>query len=286
MQPESPERREDWFEHDLQQRALQPACQQAGIDLQTVLWDRDDWSPEDFKAVVIGTVWDYTNRPQEFLARLAEIAERTLLLNSLRSVLWNYDKHYLQDLERAGIPVVPTHWADSAAFALVQPAFDAFQTDELVVKPVVGAGAWRQARVRRDRAWPESQALPPGACMVQPYLPAVASEGEFSLIYFGKEFSHCALKRPKTGDYRVQSMFGATEIAHVPPAADLALAQRILNEIADPPLYARVDLVRSLNGELALMELELIEPYLYPEQGPGMGERFSQALLDRINGPQ
>jgi hypothetical protein len=32
------------------------------------------------------------------------------------------------------------------------------------------------------------------------------------------------------------------------------------------------------DGELVLMELELVEPYLYPEQGPGMGETFAGAL--------
>jgi len=38
-------------------------------------------------------------------------------------------------------------------------------------------------------------------------------------------------------------------------------------------------MLRQPDGNLALMELELIEPYLYPEQGPGMGERFADALV-------
>ena len=47
-------------------------------------------------------------------------------------------------------------------------------------------------------------------------------------------------------------------------------------------LYARVDMVRGLDGELALMELEIIEPYLYPEQGPDLGEVFVEALKEKL----
>ena len=44
------------------------------------------------------------------------------------------------------------------------------------------------------------------------------------------------------------------------------------------PLYARIDMVRLPAGELAVMEAELIEPYLYPEQGPELGERLAAAV--------
>jgi len=36
------------------------------------------------------------------------------------------------------------------------------------------------------------------------------------------------------------------------------------------------------DGSLALMEAELIEPYLYPEQGPELGDRLAAALARRI----
>jgi hypothetical protein len=40
--------------------------------------------------------------------------------------------------------------------------------------------------------------------------------------------------------------------------------------------------VRGLNGGLVVMELEIIEPYLYPEQGPDMGAVFVEALKDKL----
>ena len=164
-------------------------------------------------------------------------------------------------------------------YMLLTRAFDELRCDEVVVKPIIGASAWRQARVRRGAALPAADELPLERCLIQPYLPAVAEEGEYSFLFFGGEFSHCAQKVPARGDYRVQSRFGAKEHVYAPNADELALARRVLAAAKEELLYARVDMVRGLDGALAVMELELIEPYLYPEQGPQMGELFADALV-------
>jgi len=41
-------------------------------------------------------------------------------------------------------------------------------------------------------------------------------------------------------------------------------------------------MVRLEDGALAVIEAELIEPYLYPEQGPEFGKRLADTLLARI----
>ena len=54
------------------------------------------------------------------------------------------------------------------------------------------------------------------------------------------------------------------------------------------PLYARVDLIRDRDGGLKLIELELIEPYLYLPHSKGEGtenegaQKLAKALLDRL----
>ena len=53
----------------------------------------------------------------------------------------------------------------------------------------------------------------------------------------------------------------------------------LLDEV---PLYARVDMLRLATGSLALMEIELIEPYLYPEQGPNLGPLIAAAIMERL----
>jgi hypothetical protein len=120
--------------------------------------------------------------------------------------------------------------------------------------------------------------------MIQPFLPAAAEEGEYAYVFLGGAFSHAALKVPAPGDYRVQSLYGGTERAHRPSAAEAARARAVLEAAGGPLLHARVDLVRGNDGALVLMELELVEPYLYPDQGPGMGEAFAAALERALDG--
>ncbi|HPF14360.1 MAG TPA: hypothetical protein P5218_06365 [Planctomycetota bacterium] len=277
MQASSPNRRADHWEHDLEYTELARGCAEAGLRLDTVIWNRADWNPSDYAAIVVGTTWDYAQQPEAFLLRLRELEQAAPLHNSSALITWNSHKAYLRDLERDGATVVPTLWRAAADEQSLRDAFDALDCEEIVVKPQVGAGAWRQARIRRGDAWPAPEELPPDACMVQPFLPASA-EGEYSFVFFGGEFSHCALKVPAQGDYRVQSLYGAKERPHVPSREERRLAQEILGYVPEIPLYARVDMMRDLQGHLALMELELIEPYLYPEQGPGMGTVFARAL--------
>ena len=88
------------------------------------------------------------------------------------------------------------------------------------MKPLVGGGAWRQALIKKGEALPDADDLPLGACLIQPFLPGVPEEGEYSMIFFGGRFSHALNKRPKSGDYRVQSLYGATSRAKARSASD------------------------------------------------------------------
>ncbi len=51
----------------------------------------------------------------------------------------------------------------------------------------------------------------------------------------------------------------------------------VLDAVAEVPVYARVDLV-AVDGELLLMELELIEPELFFALAPESAERFADLL--------
>ncbi|QDU68112.1 ATP-grasp domain-containing protein [Engelhardtia mirabilis] len=281
-----PDRRADHWEHELEFEPMAAACARLGLELRAVVWDREDLDPRDFEAMVVGTTWDYAEQVQAFLSRLESFARVVPLFNPVDVLRWNLDKGYLADLGQRGAPIVPTLWRERADAGTLGAAFDELQCDELVVKPRVGACAWRQARVRRGESLPGAEELPPGAALLQPFLPAVATEGEYSFVFFGPEFSHCAQKLPAAGDYRVQSIFGARERVHLPSPEELALARAVLAAATDEPLLqARVDMVRGPEGGLLLMELELVEPYLYPEQGPRMGEVFARALRARLDGP-
>lgn len=285
MLKDNPEARKDYWEYELEMSALAPACLAAGIELTTRIWDDPDFDASLYDAAVIGTCWDYMQKPEVFEAALTGIAAKTRLLNPLEIYRWNQRKTYLKQLASRGAPMIPTLWADRADAATIATAFDTLGSDDIIVKPVVGGGAWRQARIRRGEDLPAAEMLPIAQCMIQPFLPAVSEEGEYAFLFFGREFSHCARKVPAKGDYRVQSEFGGREEIHTPSADELALARSVLECVDGDLLYARVDMLRGLDGKLALIELELIEPYLYPEQGPDMGLAFARALKVLIEAP-
>lgn len=279
MFEDSPEARSDAWEHTREFAAIRPACADAGIELIEAIWDVPDLDPDAFDAFVVGTCWDYMEKPAAFLATLERISAVRPLLNPLGVIQWNSDKGYLADLDAQGVAIVPTLWADAADAASIARGFEAFpDADRLVVKPRVGASAWRQVRVSRSGAVPEKHELPPAACLIQPFLKAAETEGEVTMLFFDRVFSHALVKRPKAGDYRTQSMYGATETAVEPEREAVATASAALEAVPGDLLYARVDLMRRGDGQYAVMELELIEPYYYPEQGPDLGRLFAAGL--------
>jgi glutathione synthase/RimK-type ligase-like ATP-grasp enzyme len=190
---------------------------------------------------------------------------------------WNADKRYLQPMEARGAPVVPTVFADRLTPDVLQEAAERFGTDRLVAKPQRSANAHQTLR------WSPGQNLeggPDGPAMVQPYLPSIEREGEISIFYFSGAYSHAVRKAPRPGDFRVQPEFGSQITAHDPAPDERATAETILAAMDEPLLYARVDLVRGLDGRPALIEIELIEPDLYLGHAADGGAAFVRAVAE------
>ena len=259
--------------------ALVPAFAARGLVLESLDWRAPLADFDGAAAVLIGTPWDYFDHADEFLARLEALeAGGTPVLNPPAVVRWNIEKTYLRDLAERGAPTIPTVWLDDAGPGDILAALDEFGTDSVVVKRQVGGGALGQHRFSRDDLPAEDWRMG-HATMIQPFLPAIVEEGEISLIFIDGAFSHALRKRAAEGDYRIQSLFGGREEDFMPSPAELAQAEAVLAACPFPaPLYARIDMVRLPSDELAVMEAELIEPYLYPAQGPKLGERLAAAV--------
>jgi glutathione synthase/RimK-type ligase-like ATP-grasp enzyme len=262
-----------------------------GWDVEPVSWRRSGVAWKDYDVVVIRSTYDYMQAPEAFLAALGEIERSgTPLLNDLATVRWNVRKTYLRDLAARGVPVVPTVWRDRLRPGGLEGLLRAVGVAEAVIKPVVGAnaeGAFRlDARAARERAGEVEAWYADRALMVQPFVPAVVEEGEFSLFYFDGEHSHSILKTPRALDFRVQEEHGGRIWPVRADAALRAAGDAALRAVGGTPLYARVDLVRAGDGSgFWLMELELIEPSLYLRMDDGAPGRLARAIHARATRP-
>ncbi len=262
---------------------LAASLQRLGIEPTACVWNDPDVNWSQFDAVLMRSTWDYFKHYPAFKQWLDQLPVPTI--NNKALLRWNSDKRYLLELETQGIEIIPTQ---------IVPASQLLQTlasmpsQQVVVKPTVSGTARHTARGSSDDAtFKQIVAQLPLEFdyLVQPYVPEVVSGGEWSLLFFDGEFSHAVIKRPATGDYRVQSEFGGTAQAIEPDEALIACAKRALAAAAAighaDVAYARVDGV-ICQGRFLLMELEMIEPFLHFDGRHEAAERFAENLRKRL----
>ncbi len=264
----------DWA-YDVEAEALASA----GFEVEPRPWT-DPGELEAFDLVLPLVAWGYHADPPRWHALLDRLeASGIATLNPVPLLRWNSDKRYLAELGTAGIATVPTRLVEALdAAALAEARGD--YGDTLVIKPPVSASADGTFKLGPDDPLPnEARGR---TMMVQPFLRSVTDEGEYSVMIFGGRFSHCIVKRPKAGDYRVQPHLGGSEEPIAPPEGAIALAAAALAAAPCEPAYARVDLVRDNDGALSVIELELIEPALWLQHAPDGGASFAAAIAERV----
>ena len=266
-------------------RLLLPALRDRDIDARPVVWTDEsvDWS--SFDAVVIRSPWDYFMRAAEWASWLERVdATGVPMFNPNKVIRWNSHKSYLQQLAQAGVPVVDTVMTQGSTGADLADLLAGAGWDDAIVKPAIDGGAYRMFRVR-DVDDPQARfdaLVADGDVLVQPFLPSIVDQGELSLVYFGGELSHTVRKTAKPGDIRVQPVWGGAYELEGPTSDAIHVAERIFDTIDADLLYARVDLVRGLDGNLQLIELEVIEPLLFLELDDAAPARFADALAARL----
>jgi glutathione synthase/RimK-type ligase-like ATP-grasp enzyme len=270
----APDYPEPWaWAYDVEAAALESA----GVDVEPIAWtEAGDLSRFDLilPLVAWGYHLDYP-RWLRFL-RMAE-QEQLPLLNPAVLLRWNSDKAYLAELGDSGVPTVPTLAVESCCDADIEEARRRFEAEWLVIKPPVSASATGTHRMGPNDDLPvESRRKP---MIIQPLIEEIARTGEFSLMLFGGEFSHAVVKRPKSGDFRVQEHLGGVTLPSEAPPGGIALARQALAAAPACAAYARVDIVPDDQGALRIMELELIEPALFLDHATDGGAAFVTSIL-------
>lgn len=262
----------DWA-FDVQADALR----RDGATVHAIPWtDPDDLSEYDLVMPLVA--WGYHDRYGPWLRLLNRFdAEALPVVNPTALLWWNSDKTYLTQLAAKGVPTVDTIEVEKLDEASLAAAAERFGTTELVVKPPISASAAGTHRIRVGDAIPAAER--DRRMMIQPFVSSIASEGEYAVILFDGVHSHTVVKRPKSGDFRVQEHLGGVTLPATPPPGAIELAQQALAAAPAPATYARVDVVRDDSGTLRIMELELIEPSLFLDHAPDKGEAFSRAVF-------
>jgi len=258
---------------------LLSALADVGVDATLAVWTDPHVEWSSFDLTVIRSTWDYTDAYEQFLAWASSI-ER--LENPLSAVLFSSDKHYLADLDRAGVAVVPTTF-------VAPDELPVWPTSDFVVKPAIGAGSRGAERfAAHDLAAATAHLAVLQAAgrhaLVQPYVESVDSQGEFAVIFIGGAFAHVMNKAAMLGRremdrnrlYLIEAMTPDEPREGLIDAASAALRAAG----ADDLLYARVDLVWS-GHQWVVMELELVEPSLFLTHRPAMATRLADAIRVR-----
>ena len=264
-------------------RLYAEALERRGFSVVGAPWDGPRTAFDGAAAVVIRSTWGYYRASDAFRDWTEAMAAASRLFNPIGLVRWNLRKDYIGKLAAASVRVPQTHFV-ACAVETIDKVFAETGWSRAVVKPLTGASGYSVELVTREgiagavsRLAAEARA---SGVLVQEFLPEIA-DGELSLVYFDGIFSHAVRKRPPHGEFRVNSRFGATRSAERPSRAVTEQGAAALRLLPELPLYARVDgVVR--DGQLIVIEVEVLEPALFLDFDPGSAERFAAATIARF----
>jgi len=257
-----------------------------GVTVVPMIWNdpQADWTQYD--AIVIRSTWDYYRKIDAFDAWLSKLeALGCKVFNPVPVMQWNKHKQYLRRFEERGI-IVPEyaychqHDAINLAAMLKDRSWN-----KTVVKPAVSAGAFNTWVTTTATAEADQEKLDAmlreSDVFVQRFMDEI-NDGELSLLFFNKKYSHTVRKNAAAGDFRIQTQYGGTITAITPAPEVLRAAEAVMALVEEPLLYARVDGLVGKDGKFYLMELELIEPRLYMAYGEHANANFYNALRELL----
>jgi hypothetical protein len=126
---------------------------------------------------------------------------------------------------------------------------------------------------------------------VQPFLPEIQTNGEWSLVYFAGEYSHGVHKVPAKGQILVHAERGGSLCFADPPSVVRQMGDRAAAAVPSAfakcsgkacrmPLYLRIDIIETASGCL-LSECEGVEPELFFRARSGSTARFAELTEQR-----
>ena len=260
--------------------------QTKGLNIELVIWNDPQINWENYQLAILKSPWDYFDLIDDFHTWLNHLEEKNVkLLNPIDIVRWNTDKQYLKEIENTGLPITPSVFVSKNTQINLKDFFSILNTDRLIVKPCVSGGAKNTFSVTANNVEEINKDLnlliQKEDFIVQPFLKEIIENGEWSFIFFNGIYSHSLIKKSKAGDFRAQPAHGGSVHPQNPNQEMIAIASEYVKVFAKNCLYARVD-GTFVDDKFLLMELELIEPFLFLNTDPQNYDRYYNALKELI----
>jgi glutathione synthase/RimK-type ligase-like ATP-grasp enzyme len=280
-------RKKDWYVGNIitEDSLVQSGLESLGFNCKRVAWD-DCFDPSRFRFALFRTTWNYFEQLGLFRSFLKDCSDKIIFINPYEQVLWNLNKRYLLWLRDRGINIPPTYLVKKGSDFDLLNLCNKNGWPEVVIKPCVSAAAWNTHYIKSigNRAQSLFNSLIKNQDMlIQVFQKNIIVSGEISIMIINGKYSHSVLKHAKDGDFRVQDDFGGTVSAYRAKKAEIKFAENVIKTLPFSPIYARVDLVLDNNNEIALSELELIEPEMWFRLNPLAARDLAIAIRDFIN---
>ena len=260
------------------------------MEEETIQWDKHPLA-------INRVVSNYTENPELFLTWAKKVEKTTILWNPSPVLEWNWHKGYLLELQKKGIPTPKTIMIEKDTQKPIDDILSDSPWDELIFKPCIGAGSTGIRKVNRNSSdieqvfrsinrdgFKQSYEFtndvydnPPRDTLIQRYIPEIKSVGEASMFYFGGEYSHAVIKKPKAEDFRAHSIWGA-EVDHYSPSERvIQVGFDALEVVGSPVEFARIDLI-PLESSPYIIEVELIDPFFFFEFAAGTVDLYANHI--------
>ncbi len=246
---------------------------------------KKDWNDPNFnwnttRSVLFRSTWDYFDNFEQFKKWFDKTRNTCLMINSSETIEWNLDKHYLLDLQKHQIPIPNSEFIKKGSSVDLSLLMQKKNWNEIVVKPTISGAAKNTYRLKKedinqfDSTW--KKLIYQEDFIVQEFQNNVIKKGEVAMMVIGGKYTHAVLKKAKEGDFRVQDDFGGSIAKYSPSEKMVKLAEKCTGILSAIPSYARVDIIWDNSGDLAVSELELIEPELWFRLNPNAAQKLAE----------
>lgn len=271
----------------LEDRLLTDALVKQGLKVTRTSWDdlNFDWESADY--ALFRATWDYFHRFNEFHEWLTSCKDRINFINPYLVIQQNMDKHYLGLLQQKGVNTPPTIFLEARRhLTSLKNLFDRSGWKKAILKPAIAGGARHTYLLDSSNVdYHEGifqELIAKEAMLLQEFQERIISQGEVSFMLFGGKFSHAVLKKPKSGDFRVQDDFGGSVVPYSASSQQIKFAEFAVRQCGEQPVYARADVMWDNRGQLCLSELEMIEPELWFRSDKNAPDAMARAVLKHL----